>query len=1640
MQTATDEELRQLEDAARAHLRLAEHRVPGTPIIHISEPESADRATPGRRPSSAAGRRRAPADSGGTRRAEPSRSPAGRSRGSHGRGPGREDAAPRHAGAATPPAAAEMDDAEESGPRPATPPTTLPATDSEVPGAVLEIVTDDMPFLVESVLTGVGRVGGAVRRLIHPIVVVRRDPAGKLAEVLVTADPAAPPVGARVESWIRVDLAGAAPPGWPSSSRTCWPTSGPSTTTPPPWWARAHELADSLPSRPFVEDGTSPADVAELLRWLADDHFTFLGYRYQPVTDHVHRRRPGSGLLRRKIGLAAKFAPGAFPADTVPDLLLITRATVPSPVRPAHPYYLAVREFDAERRLLGEHRFVGTLTVLAQYESVLDIPVVDRRVRQAIHRAGFPLESYSGQQMLEVISSLPREELFSASTQSLHDTAIGVLAVAGRRVVRLFLRRDPYRRFVSCLVYLPRDRYTTSSRLAMADVLRHRLGGRSVDHTARVSESNLALVHFTVHAPPDAAGFGDIDTADLQDELTEAARTWDDRLVSRPDSAGLADLFDEVPEAYKAAVPPERAIEDLRRIAALGGAGEFDVRLYRAPGQAGHPATGDPGERRFTLYLAGAPATLTAVLPLMQQLGVDVLDERPSEFLRRDGLRCWLYDFGLRLDDTTRAALADRDEDEVERGFSAAFSAAWRVDAESDRFSALVLRAGLDWREVAVLRAYARYARQLANPYSPQYMAETLLTQPAVARGLVALFRARFDPAVEDREHAVDTALGEVRGLIDAVTGLDTDRILRGYLATIMATLRTNWFRDRPYFSFKLDPSAVPDMPAPRPRFEIFVYSPRVEGVHLRYGPVARGGLRWSDRQQDYRTEILGLVKAQAVKNAVIVPVGAKGGFVVRRADTGPAEVEHCYRTFISGLLDITDNLVAEEAGPGVAVPPPDVVRHDGDDAYLVVAADKGTAKFSDTANEVAASYGFWLGDAFASGGSVGYDHKAMGITAKGAWESVKRHFRELGVDTQAEEFTVVGIGDMSGDVFGNGMLLSEHIRLLAAFDHRHVFVDPDPDAARGFAERRRLFELPRSSWDDYDRDAISEGGGVWPRTAKSVPVGASVRAALGLPDDVVALSPPELISAILRAPADLLWNGGIGTYVKASTESHDDVGDRANDAIRVDATELRVKVVGEGGNLGLTQRGRIEFARHHGKINTDAIDNSAGVDCSDHEVNIKILLDRLVAAGELDREGRNALLESMTDEVSELVLADNRDQNAVLGIGRAHAAGMVNVHRRLTADLVARTGLDRDLEVLPDDAAFAALDESHTGLTSPELATLLAHTKLDLTARILAGDLPDVPAFASRLPEYFPRALRERFPAAVAGHPLRREIVATQLVNDMVDGAGTTYAFRLSEELAAEPTDIARAYAITTRVFDLPKLWASMRAPHIPTAVSDRIILESRRLLDRASRWFLTNRPQPLAVGAEIARFAATVAELRGELPDLLRGREAEFVDEYAAALRTDGVGEECALESAALMYGFGLLDVVELTELAERDREPREPREVAALYYSLSEHLGIDRALTSVSALARGDRWHALARLALRDDLYGSLRAITLDVLREANPGTPPERAVAQWEQANASRLLRARSALEEVDRVGQLDLATLSVVSRQLRGLAR
>jgi len=1528
-------------------------------------------------------------------------------------------------------------------------------------GPAVQIVTDDMPLLIESVTAMLARLGATVTTVVHPVFAAERAADGRLVDL---RDGGIMHDGGISESWIHVQLHPTTTSGiLDDIERDLGPVLADvrqvvaDTGAMHALQAELAERLDALAAAP--PPGHSPSDLAEtadLLRWLARGNYTVLGYcRYrfdEPDGDGVCRSHPvpdsGLGVLRVStadddlVDLPVEEHPGDRP------LLVLTQGALPATVhRSVYPYFVGVGILDAAGRTVGEHRFLGVLTVTAMHENILDIPLLARRARAVVARAGIDLSSFGGQAMLETMQTLPRAELFSMDTSTLYDTVTSVAEI--RRQVRLFVRVDTYGRYVSCLVYLPRDRYTTKVRVAMQRILLREFGGGTLDYTARVSEGDLALLHVTVRFPDHTRPH--IDTSDanrlrVQARLAEVSRSWADRLAEAAaadatvDPALVQRYADAVPEAYKEDFDTERALADLRRLEELGP-GDFGTHVYV-------PDRDEPRRWRFTLYVADEPVTLGRVLPVLQSLGVEVVDERPYRLPRSDGIDCWIYDFGLRIPEDMPLDAAAGEPVPAGR-ITDVFAASWRGYAETDRFNELVLRAGLSWRQAAMLRAYAKYLRQAGFPYSQYNIEGVLLDTPETTALLVALFEARFDPGTASaaRERSLS---GDLRARIDAVTALATDRILRAMTSLIRATLRTNYFvpdSDEAalghVLSFKFDPTGIEELPRPRPRYEVFVYSPDVEGVHMRFGAVARGGLRWSDRREDFRTEILGLVKAQAVKNAVIVPVGAKGGFVVKHspAPTGDAVADRqatlargqdCYRRFIAALLDVTDNL---DRASGAAIPPTGLVRHDGDDTYLVVAADKGTASFSDLANAVAAEYGYWLGDAFASGGSAGYDHKEMGITARGAWESVKRHFRELGVDTRAEDFTVVGVGDMSGDVFGNGMLLSEHIRLVAAFDHRHIFLDPDPDAARSFAERRRLFALPRSSWADYDHTLISPGGGVWDRATKSIPIGEEARAALRLPGHVTESTPPELIRAILRAPVDLLWNGGIGTYVKASTESHADVGDKSNDAVRVDGAEVRAKVVGEGGNLGVTQRGRIEYARSGGKINTDAVDNSAGVDCSDHEVNIKILLDSMITAGTLTRADRNPLLASMTDDVSALVLADNIGQNRVLGLERVAAPALLGVHQRLIESLEADRDLDRDLDALPDDTEIERRHAAGEGLSSPELCQLLAHVKLALVDDLLDTDLPDSDTFATRLPGYFPEALRERFASGIHAHPLRRQIVATLLANHTVDNGGITFVFRLGEETGAASTDAIRAYAAVTEIFGLPELWRRIHAAGLPTDVSDDLMLESRRVLDRAARRLLTTRPQPLAVGAEISRYRSPFARLAPRVGEWMRGHHVRDLTDRMTPLLERGAPPEPTGTVFRLLDQFPLLDVVDIADIVERDED-----EVAELYYALDAHLGVDRLLSAVTELERGDRWHSLARLALRDDLYGSLRALTLDVLAGAGADETAQEMIEDWEMSNASRLVRARSALDEIAASGNLDLATLSVAARQIRSMVR
>jgi len=1400
-------------------------------------------------------------------------------------------------------------------------------------------------------------------------------------------------------------------------------------------------LADELEPHVGVAGLGVSAEHVELLRWLADNRFTLLGGC--PETGDG----PQLGIWRRRPDAIDRLGDPPFRPLSIEQVFLPTGVH-----RSDFPYAVRVSRYGPDGSVVGVYRFVGAFTVTAQNADITEIPMVSRRVAGVLREADESPDTYTGRAMLELMQVFGRSDLITTRTDEMIRILHDVMAALPTRELRLFLRPEPGGEVVTALVYIPRDRYTTKLRLEMQEILAHQLSGSSLEYTARVGESALALLRVVMRVPADqraevdALATGGRRQQQIQHALTVAARSWDERVRDAAVADGIdVDLVGRylgaLGDRYRDERSPADALRDIAAVAGLAD-GEFAVRLgHRNPAASTDIALApDDEDWSFTFYLAGQDATLSDVLPVLQSLGVVVLDERPSEFENPDGMRCWVYEFGLDLAEGLTPYPGEVDH---ETRFADAFAQMWRGDADVDGFNELVLRCGVTGREVVMLRAYGKYLAQCGFPYRTVYLARTLGEHVALTRDLVELFRLSFEPGAAG-DGAREETLARLWSGIGEIISLDTDRIMRAYVAVITATDRTNYFNDRPVLSFKVRPRDIPQTPLPRPLYEIYVYSPRVEGVHLRFGAVARGGLRWSDRLVDYRTEILGLVKAQAVKNAVIVPVGAKGGFIVKRAPTltgdlavdreqQRAEGIECYRLFISGLLDITDNL---DPVTGQTIAAPGVTRRDGDDAYLVVAADKGTATFSDVANDVALEYGFWLGDAFASGGSAGYDHKQMGITARGAWEAVKRHFREMGIDTQSQEFTVAGIGDMSGDVFGNGMLLSPHIRLVAAFDHRHVFLDPDPVPQTSLAERARMFALPRSSWADYDTSLISAGGGVWSRDRKSIPVSPQATAALGIDPGITELTPPDLIRAILLAPVDLLWNGGIGTYIKASAESNDEVGDKANDAIRVDGDQLRARVVGEGGNLGATGRGRIEFDLAGGRINTDAMDNSAGVDCSDHEVNIKILLDSAVSAGRLPAVERNGLLASMTAEVADLVLADNISQNAELGVARATALDRVEVHARLLAQLARDYEVNLELEHLPTPGQLRKrVDARGRGLTSPELATVMAHVKLSLKAEMLNTDLADNELFADRLFQYFPERLRAEYPDQIRGHSLRREIVATELVNEVVDQGGITHAFRLAEGSGTGPVDVLRSYSAVAEIFRLPALWARIEAAPVSVETVGDMRNHVRRLLFRASRWMLANRPQPLAMRSEIARYRDSIARYRDRVPLWLCGSAATGAAVKAQQWTAAAVDPELAAAVSVSLDEFSLLDIIDIAEIAER-----EPEEVGELYFALGDRLGMEELLRAVTDLDRADRWHALARLALRDDLNGALRSLTQGVLESGLPEETPDEKIRDWASSNASNLSRVESTLAEIRSTGILDLATLSVAARQIRSVVR
>lgn len=1512
--------------------------------------------------------------------------------------------------------------------------------------SVVQVVNDDMPFLVDSVSMEIARQGLALHLIVHPVFAVQRDGQGRLQGIAPRSDAQ----GELRESWMTIEV-----DRMVDAQQRAALAAGiervladvrAAVSDWKPMQARMHEAMASLARPPAGLPADEVAESCDFLQWLAGDHFTLLGYRRHDLVDDAAgvpslRLVAGSGLgvLRESGGdgsASASFAalsPAARALARAPlPVLVVTKANTRSTVhRDGYTDYVGVKRYDAAGKVVGEDRFVGLFTSTAYASRVAETPLLRRKVEAIAQRAGLAPGGHLAKALQHTLETYPRDDLFQVPEDDLYDTALGVLALGERARLRLFMWRDPFGRFVSCLVYVPRESYSTELRLKFQRILVQALGGAHVDFDALLSGTKLARIHFMVRLAPDHPL--DVDRKDIERKLVAAARRWEDELrdalvEAEGEAAGLAlerRWGQAFPASYRERVPARAAVHDIRKIHALSPAEPLALSLY-------WPLGAPEGRLGLKAYRLGAPVVLSDSLPMLEHMGVRVLAEYNH---RIDGVdeagAVYLHDFELEAQATPEV-----DPQAMARLFEDAFARVFRGEVENDDFNRLVLLAALAADEVVVLRGYAKYLKQIGFAQSQATISATLAAHPRIAHMLVRLFRLRFDPQAHDAaaEAAQANALAQA---LEKVSNLTEDLVLRQLLALVQATLRTNFWRTgighggatgprRSFFSFKLDSAKVPGLPKPVPLYEIFVYSPRFEGIHLRGGRVARGGLRWSDRPDDFRTEVLGLVKAQMVKNTVIVPVGSKGGFVLKKAPPASdreafmKEGIACYQDYLRGLLDLTDNLVA-----GQPVPPPHVVRHDGDDAYLVVAADKGTASFSDYANAVSAEYGHWLGDAFASGGSQGYDHKAMGITARGAWESVRRHFREMGVDTQSTDFTVAGIGDMSGDVFGNGMLLSPHIRLVAAFDHRHVFLDPAPDAAASFAERQRLFALPRSSWADYATALISEGGGVWSRSEKSVPLSPQVRAVLGV--DAEALTPAELVSAILKAPVDLLYNGGIGTYVKAATESHAQVGDRANDAVRIDGGQLRCKVVGEGGNLGFTQRGRIEAALAGVRLNTDAIDNSAGVDTSDHEVNIKILLGLAEADGELTDKQRNALLPQMTDDVAALVLRDNYFQTQALSIGGRLAARQLDEQARFMRHLEKQGQLDRAIEFLPSEEEIADRKARGLGLTSPEQAVLLAYSKMWLNDELIASDLPEDAWVARALARYFPPLLREKFAAWIPRHPLKREIIVTHVLNSMVNRVGPTFVHRLGEITGTTPPQIVRAYLATREVFGLVALWQQIEAQDdkVPDAVQAEMVLALRALVTRATTWFLRSRRLAEPTEQQVSRFAPAVAALRQ------RQQEQAGDSPRAETWIQAGVPRALALQVDGAEALFAALDIA---ETAEASKLPLE--QTAAVHAGVGERLGLERMRQQIELLPTESYWHGLAKLALGDDVADLQRSIALEAI--ARQQGEPAAILDRWEQDNRQALERAQRLLAELKETPGGDLAMLSVALRELRNL--
>ncbi|HLI19061.1 MAG TPA: NAD-glutamate dehydrogenase [Rhodanobacteraceae bacterium] len=1553
--------------------------------------------------------------------------------------------------------------------------------------SVIEVIADDAPFLVDSLEMVVNGEGLRLHRLLHPVMDVRRDARGNLQTIAAcgatgTAESVMHAEIDRVDQATLDKLQSAAEAALADVQAAV-----------ADWHAMHDKMLAIAEALPNDRDSLSADEIAEgqaFLRWAADNHFTFLGYREYDVVaengDELLKARAGSGLgiLRNPDLATAPRSTKSLIASRLPqsgsmDAIILTKTNARSRVhRPGYMDYIGVLRFDDKGKPIGESRFLGLYTSTSYMRRPQDVPLVRKKFESAERRSGLRPQSHSGKAFRSILETLPRDELLQASSDELFGLASGIFDVNERRHARLFVRRDAYGRFFSCLVFIPRDHYSPAVGERVKEMLGEQLHGAHVDATVQIGDAPMARMHVVVR--PRAGDRVEVDLGKLESMLAPLVRNWHDALrdalvsgLGEERGAQLANRWGStLAPAYIEDQTPGRAAEDVGILTAMTSRGE-DMRL------AFHDSYRTPGELHFKIFRIGQDIPLSDVLPLLENAGLKV-DTEQVHALDLYGAKACIQDFVVRPATPLRFKLED-----VHARFEDAFAAIWRGQAENDGLNSLLLEAGLAWRQIAMLRGYSRYQQQVGTTFSQSYMDETLGRYPMITGLLVELFEAKFDPqreasdggrrkqarealerelevltprAVRDsnpdfvarvaallekpRDEQVEGLINAIKALLVNVSSLDDDRILRGFMGQIRATLRTNYFQTHDgqpaeYIAYKFDSHQVPDIPKPVPYREIWVYAPRVEGVHLRFGPVARGGIRWSDRREDFRTEVLGLVKAQMVKNTVIVPVGSKGGFFVKRPPTDrEALLEEgiaCYKMFMNGLLDITDNI---DTAANKVLHPSDVVRHDADDPYLVVAADKGTAKFSDIANGISIAHGYWLGDAFASGGSAGFDHKDMGITSRGGWESVKYHFRTLGRDCQAEDFTCVGIGDMSGDVFGNGMLRSRHTRLLAAFDHRHVFIDPNPDTEASFVERERMFKLPRSSWEDYDKSKISKGGGVFARSVKAVTITPEMRAALGIADSVESLSPTELITAILKAPVDLLWNGGIGTYVKAASESNADVGDRANNALRINGSDLRCRIVGEGGNLGFTQKGRIEAAHKGVLLNTDFIDNSAGVDTSDHEVNIKILLNDAVQRGEMDIEARNALLHSMTDEVARLVLRDNYRQNAALGVMEHMSLGRIGSQGHFIRTLESRGQLDRQIESLPSDAEMAERRTHHQGLTRPELAVLLSYSKIVLYQQLLESDVPEDPFLSHELMRYFPEPLHEKYAAHMQRHRLKREIIATAVTNSIVNRMGATFVLRTQEDTGQTAAAVVKAYNAARQIIHARDVWSGIDALDGKTSQSAQIDASMKvwSLLRHMSRWLLNRQGSVLGISELVERYQPGMDRLRNALSGTLTRTGRAALDADREKWLGLGFPSELAGKLAAIPVLEVGMDVIETSLESGRSIE-----HVARVFFDLGEALDIEWLRVQIEKLAVESRWHAQARGALRDELAVQQRAMVRQILASEQGRESADGAVTAWLERDDPQLQFTRGMLDEIRGV-DVDYPIASVALRRLAQIAQ